>query len=46
MKNLKKILTSPLVFTQVDYQCRRSIAVTMDTNPIVIEWAIEQNDLL
>jgi len=44
MENLKKILSSPPVLRQVDYECGRPVIVTVDTSPIAIGWAIGQDD--
>ena len=40
MEELKKILKSPSVLKQVEYNCGRPVIVTIDTSPIAIGWAI------
>jgi hypothetical protein len=44
MDDLKKILKSPPVLKQVNYDCQRPVIVTVDTSPIAIGWAIGQDD--
>ena len=44
MAELKKILESPPVLKQVNYDCKRPVIVTVDTSPIAIGWAIGQDD--
>ena len=44
MGELKKILESPPVLKQVDYNCKRPVIVTVDTSPIAIGWAIGQDN--
>jgi hypothetical protein len=44
MEGLKEILKSPPILRQVDYDCNRSVVVTIDTSPIAIGWAIGQDD--
>ena len=44
MKSLKEIFKLPPIFMQVNYDCDRPVIVTVDTNPIVIGWAIGQDD--
>ena len=40
MEELKKILKSPQVLKQVEYNSGRPVIVTVDTSPIAIGWAI------
>ncbi len=44
MTELKKILESPPILKQVDYNCKRPVIVTVDTSPIAIGWAVGQDD--
>ena len=44
MEELKRILESPPVLKQVNYNCKRPVIVTVDTSPIAIGWAIGQDD--
>jgi len=45
MEGLKKILNSPPILRQVDYEFGRPIIITVDTSPIAIGWAIGQDDV-
>jgi len=45
MKGLKEILKSLPILKQVDYDCDKSIVVTIDTSLIAIGWAISQSDV-
>ena len=40
MEELKKILRSPQVLKQVEYNSGRPVIVTVDTSPIAIGWAV------
>ena len=44
MKELKKTLKSPPILNQVEYENGRPVIVTVDTSPIAIGWAIDQDD--
>ena len=44
MEELKKILRSPQVLKQVEYNSGRPVIVTVDTSPIAIGWAVGQDD--
>ena len=44
MEELKKILKSPPVLKQVEYNSGRPVIVTVDTSPIAIGWAIGKDD--
>ena len=44
MEELKKILKSPPVLKQVEYNGGRPVIVTVDTSPIAIGWAVGQDD--
>ena len=44
MEELKKILRSPQVLKQVEYNNGRPVIVTVDTSPIAIGWAVGQDD--
>ena len=44
MEELKKILRSPQVLKQVEYNSRRPVIVTVDTSPIAIGWDVGQDD--
>ena len=43
MEELKKILRSPQVLKQVEYNSGRPVIVTVDTSPIAIGWAVGQD---
>jgi len=44
MEELKKILKSPPILKQVDYESGRPVIMTVDTSPIAIGWVVEQDD--
>ena len=44
MEELKKILKSPLVLKQVEYNSGIPVIVTVDTSPIAIGWTVGQDD--
>jgi len=44
MEELKKILESPPVLKQANYDCGRPIIVAVDTSPIAIGWVVGQDD--
>ena len=44
MEGLKETLKSPPVLRQVEYDSGRPVIVTVDTSPIAIGWAIDQDD--
>ena len=44
MEELKKILKSPPVLKQIEYNNGRPVIVTINTSPIAIGWAVAQDD--
>ena len=44
IEELKKILKSPPVLKQVEYNSRRLVIVTVDISPIAIGWVVGQDD--
>jgi hypothetical protein len=45
MEGLKEILKSPPVLRQIEYDSGRSVIVIVDTSPIIIGWAVGQDDI-
>jgi hypothetical protein len=44
MEGLKEILKFPPVLRQIEYDSGRPVIVTVNTSPIVIAWAVGQDD--
>ena len=40
MESLKKVLKLPPILRQIDYNCDRPVAITIDTSPIAIGWVL------